>query len=218
MLENPPKRNWAYGLAWPETRCKQTGAWYDAIMHLIGLTKENYYKVGHAAILLVNEDGQVYYADFGRYHTPIGMGRVRSAHTDHDLTLHTKALFKSDGSIENIDEILSEIANNTSTHGDGPLVAAEVPVNFDKCMARVTALQQKTFIPYGPFVRPGTNCARFVADVLLSGAPSLWTALTIRLASLPSPLPGFLMKTIGPFKIIHKDFQQEHNYANSSAQ
>ena len=46
----------AIALAWPETFCKQAGAWYDFFMEKIGISLNNHYKVGHAAVVLV--DGQ----------------------------------------------------------------------------------------------------------------------------------------------------------------
>jgi len=73
-------------LAWPETICKQTNAWYDGLMNKLKISKNGYYKVGHAAIVLVNsKKGEAHYFDFGRYHSPKGQGRVRDISTDYDL-------------------------------------------------------------------------------------------------------------------------------------
>jgi hypothetical protein len=76
----------ALALAWPETLCKQAGSWYDYHMHYLGINKKGYYKVGHSALVLVNQSsGNCQYFDFGRYHAPHGLGRVRSERTDNDL-------------------------------------------------------------------------------------------------------------------------------------
>lgn len=69
----------AIAIAWPETFCKQAGSWYDPLFALIGISHNHYYRVGHAAVVLVNGyNGSLYYYDFGRYHSPLGHGRVRS--------------------------------------------------------------------------------------------------------------------------------------------
>lgn len=44
----------AIALAWPQTYCKEGGAWYDGIMHILRLSKNHYYKVGHSAVVLTN--------------------------------------------------------------------------------------------------------------------------------------------------------------------
>ena len=45
---------------------------------------------------------------------PHGSGRVRDANTDHDLRITTKAILSKDGTeIINLDEILSELFNNS---------------------------------------------------------------------------------------------------------
>ena len=69
----------AISLAWPQTWCKQSGSWYDSTMKLVGINKNSFYKVGHAAVILVESaTGKCHYFDFGRYHAPYGYGRVTS--------------------------------------------------------------------------------------------------------------------------------------------
>lgn len=90
-------KGFAVALAWPETYCKQPGACYDGLMNRFGIAKNNFYKVGHAAVLLVNKSRKkCFYFDFGRYHSTFGKGRVRSAETDHDLAFNTKPIFSKD--------------------------------------------------------------------------------------------------------------------------
>ena len=84
----------AIALAWPETWCKEAGSWYDRFMKIIGISKNGYYRVGHAAVVLVDTNsGRCHYFDFGRYHCPKGYGRIRDAETDHDLKIITQARF-----------------------------------------------------------------------------------------------------------------------------
>ena len=97
----------AIALAWPETFCKQTGAWYDRLLSAFGINQNGYYKVGHSALVLVDDEtGSCRYFDFGRYHAPPSFGRVRSQETDHELTLMIKARISSCGfEINNLKEI-----------------------------------------------------------------------------------------------------------------
>ena len=72
MISSKNKHNgFAIALAWPETQCKEAVAWYDGLMRMININKNGYYKVGHAAIVLVEDiSGRCHYFDFGRYHAP----------------------------------------------------------------------------------------------------------------------------------------------------
>ena len=83
-------------LAWPANMCRQAGAWYDGLMNLLGISKNHYYRVGHAALVLVkSETGECFYFDFGRYHSPFHHGRVRNATTDHLLSFTIAFVFKT---------------------------------------------------------------------------------------------------------------------------
>ncbi|MBO6516124.1 MAG: hypothetical protein JJ975_06210 [Bacteroidia bacterium] len=181
----------AIALAWPETRCKQANAWYDLPMSWIGVNRNGYYKVGHAALLLVDSNnGHCHYADFGRYHAPKGHGRVRTAETDKELTLHIKAVFNSDEmAIVNLNDILLEVYNNGSTHGDGPLYASTVQIEFEPAHRYITSLQDRDFVAYGPFIPSGTNCSRFVNRALIEGNPSLGERLKLCLSPTICPTP-----------------------------
>lgn len=183
-------------LAWPETYCKGTGAWYDSWAEKLGISKNSYYRVGHAALVLVQSDnGAAEYFDFGRYHCPPGMGRVRSAYTDHELQLRFRGRINDDGKLANLTELLGELGNMPQCHGEGLLIAAQTLVNFQKSHNYIALLQAKELIPYGPFVKRGTNCARFVLNTLDAGFEFFnWR---IKLAKYPSPLPLFLVKSLG---------------------
>jgi len=201
----------AIALAWPETLCKQAGALYDHLMHRARISKNGYYKVGHSALVLVDQStGYCRYYDFGRYHAPHGLGRVRSEKTDHDLKIKTKAIFSLDYTkIKNLDTILEELFHNDSTHGSGTIYGSVVKINFDKAMAHVNRLQAEEFIPYGPFLPKGTNCSRFVNSAILSGNPALQTRILLATPPTLTPTPMWNVRAIGSAAIYSKERSSE---------
>ena len=158
-------------LAYPDTFVKMSDEWICKLLPLVGLGTWDYIKAGHAAQVLVHpETGVLHYYDFGRYFTPKGFGRVRSAHTDAELTLPMKAQFDHSGTISNLSEILIWLeAHPEKTHGKGRLLAS-VCESIDFCAAKtfVTSLQQQGAIPYKAFHKKGSNCSRFVTNTLLA--------------------------------------------------
>ncbi len=177
-------------LAWPQTKVKKAGAWYDKPASWFGLCKNNYYEVGHSACILVNHTtGETNYFDFGRYQTPKGMGRVRDKVTDPELTLQNYASIRS-GMIINTDEILLEIAANKSNHGTGKMIASVYNgLNYNEMYTTAKRMQANDSMHYGPFDVRGTNCARFVANVMQSGKPDLLARLFINYPYTISPTP-----------------------------
>jgi hypothetical protein len=181
----------AIALAWPETYCKQAGAWYDFPLKWFGINQKHYYKVGHAAIVLINKKAKTsMYFDFGRYHAPYNMGRVRSEVTDPELALKVSPLFNLEGELLNLEQILQELATKKACHGNGDLHAAAVDIDYDSAIFKAKSLQKKSPIWYGPFVPGGTNCSRFVNTVLLAGVfnLSVKAKLLFPLTLTPSPL------------------------------
>lgn len=187
-------------LAWPETLCKQAGAWYDKPLKMLGLNRSNYYKVGHAAIVLIDSKaGNCHYFDFGRYHAPYQYGRVRSAYTDHDLEMKTKGVISKDGRLENYNEILLELFNNESCHGSGRLHASYCHVNFKKAYCKANEMQSISPIPYGPFLPNGTNCSRFVNAIALAGKPKWYYRLLLSCPKTLSPTPIGNVKSLSNY-------------------
>ena len=179
----------AIALAWPETLCKQAGSWYDTPLGWVGLRRGFYYKVGHAAVILINtKTGSCHYFDFGRYHSPFQFGRVRNETSDHDLIINAKAIIK-DKKITNYYEILLEVFNNGSCHGSGDLFASYCTVDFDRAFNYAVGKQNSSPIPYGPFIPNGTNCSRFVSSVILAGRPNLLVRLLLFSPRTLSPTP-----------------------------
>ncbi len=158
-------------LAYPDTFVKLSDEWQCKLLPLVGLGTWEYIKAGHAAIVLIeNKTGNANYYDFGRYVTPEGQGRVRSAKTDDELKIPFKAKLIGNGPLENLSEFLLWLdANPQKTHGEGRLIASVCEeVNFDTAQQYVLDMQQMGSIPYRAFKNDGSNCARFVADTILA--------------------------------------------------
>lgn len=188
MKPNPKHTGTAIAIAWPETLCKQPGSWYDSIMSMLGINNNHYYKVGHAAVVLINHETEnAYYYDFGRYHAPFQHGRVRSELTDRELKIKTKVAIKNKD-LSNMEELLYELRSNESCHGEGVLVASKAAINFKLAQKSVLAMQTSSPLPYGPFVWNGTNCSRFVNKVLVAGLPSLQKRTLLKMAVSPTPM------------------------------
>ena len=108
----------AIALAWPQTFCKQPGSWYDPLTLRLGFNINHYYRVGHAAVVLIDiEHQKCHYFDFGRYHTPFQNGRVRSAETDPELEMKTTPVISNNNkSIVNFRELVFELCQNKACH------------------------------------------------------------------------------------------------------
>jgi len=158
-------------LAYPDTFVSLSDEWQCKLLPLVGLGTWNYIKAGHAAIILIeNKTGKANYYDFGRYNTPKGLGRVRSATTDNELQIPFKAKLIGNGPLENLSDFLLWLdANPQKTHGDGRLIASVCEeISFEKAEKFVLNLHQKGSIPYRAFKSDGSNCSRFVAETLLA--------------------------------------------------
>lgn len=167
------KKHTGFGiaLAWPQMYCKEVGVWYDRPCRFLGFNRNNFYRVGHAALVLVDlKDGSCHYFDFGRYHAPYQHGRVRMGDADHDLRISIKAEFSADKQdILNFREILEELQHNPACHGEGDLHAAYHSIDYDAARTKAVEMHNEHILPYGPFVPNGTNCSRFVNTVLRAG-------------------------------------------------
>ena len=183
-------------LCWPEKKCLRAYSWYDHLMKLAGVMKDDVYAVGHSAVVLVNADGDCHYFDFGRYGTPIAYGRVRDDRSDPYLSIDVKADIKQ-GSITNIDTILEHIQQIEETECDGKLMAAALPVDFELVYTQAKKFQDKGLVPYGPFILKGTNCSRFVRDLMMNGQLSPVQRFKLKYPYMITPSPLYLVKTIG---------------------
>lgn len=189
----------AVALAWPATWCKQTGSWYDQPLQLLGINNRGYYQVGHAALVLADPaNGTCQYFDFGRYHAPHGLGRIRSGRTDHDLIINTPLRIDAGKpNNEDLNLLLEELSQNPSTHGDGKLYAAWTEVDVISCQDKLQKMMESNFIAYGPFVRPGTNCSRFVNTILLAGTTDPFTRVRLAFPPMLTPTPMWNVMALG---------------------
>ncbi len=159
-------------LAFPDTFVKMSDELLCKFLPLVGLGTRHYIKAGHAALVLINNaSGIAQYYDFGRYVTPDGLGRVRSAITDTELEIPFKAEISAAGVLENTNQFLLWLdANPDKTHGSGRLLASVCDkIDYNKSLNYILELQNRGSIPYGAFAKTGSNCSRFVTETLLAG-------------------------------------------------
>jgi hypothetical protein len=191
------EKGMAIALAWPETRVRKVGVWYDWVMTRLGICRNNYYVAGHAALVVVYRDQFLYY-DFGRYHTPHQYGRVRSLHTDPELQVPFAPIIDSCGQVHNMNRLLDWLSTHEPCHGQGVLYAGVFNgINVRLVNEAVLALQQRELVPYGPFVRGGSNCSRFVRDALLCGKPELVHRLVLATPLMLTPTPRWNTRCSG---------------------
>jgi hypothetical protein len=193
-------------LAWPQTWCKQPGSWYDNLMAYFGVNKNHYYAVGHAAVVLVEgKTGRCYYFDFGRYHAPYQFGRARGALTDPELEIRQTAKFDQNGEIVNLDYILEELSKKEACHGQGKLFASVCQIIFNKAYQKALEMQELSPLPYGPFTINGSNCSRFVNEVVKAGQPKISIYLKLNFPKSITPTPLGNVKSAGKVIIDGKD-------------
>ena len=181
-------------IAYPDTFVKYSEVGFQKnILSTLGLGRNGYVKAGHALLLLIeNSTGHIQYFDFGRYITPSGHGRVRSAITDVELEIPFKALIDRKGNIENIDQILLWLeAHPEKTHGEGRLVASVChQVNYSNAYEFLIKIQSQGSIPYKTFGNIGSNCSRLVTDTLMYATTNKKIISSLKRISkfTPSPL------------------------------
>lgn len=167
----PTPRGLAIPLAWPDKTAYGDEKWMRWLKRF-GIVKNLNFKVGHAAILLIDrQSGEVAYFDFGRYVAPRGYGRARSKVFDPRLELYTLAKFSDSGLLSNLEEILIELtAKEEYTHGGGKLLLSLAEhIDFKKASAYASALVEQGPIPYGALAAGNNSCSRYVAQTLVAG-------------------------------------------------
>lgn len=195
-------QSFAFVIAWPETRCRKADSWYDPLMKTLGFCIDDHYKVGHAAIVLINgKTGKAYYFDFGRYNTRDGRGRVRDESSDPSLRINSIIDYDETGH-PLIDEMIYELNENDSCMGTGYLRGGLFKINFDLAFSMAKGMQEHETIPYGPFIINGTNCSRFVRTVALSGATSITQMSKLAIAPMITPTPMWNVRAVGEYRMI----------------
>ncbi len=200
MADSILQTGFAIAIAWPELYCKQSLSWYDYPASMLGISKSNYYRAGHAALVLIDiAEKKCHYFDFGRYHSPFNHGRVRSAVSDHELEIRTVAEISADGTqLLNFRALMEELQNNKSCHGAGVLYASYSKIDFRRAHEMAIFLQ-KSAIPYGPFKPGRSNCSRFVNRTILAGRPGILRSLRLRFFVPLTPTPMNNVNSLGKY-------------------
>lgn len=189
------------------------------IWPIIGIGGKHAVQAGHAALLLIKKNSsEINYFDFGRYITSYGNGRVRSKETDPELHIPLKATFENN-EIINLKEILLWLDHHPEkTHGDGRLVATvNTEIDYNLASNFINNLINKKEIPYGVFIKKGTNCSRFVTDILIASLTNKKIKLQLKKSNLLTPSPiGNVIKASSTNTIYHVENQKIDNYKNRS--
>jgi len=157
-------------IAWPEQTARGDERWM-AFFKRLGIVKNLNFKVGHAAIILIHrQTGKLTYFDFGRYVTPRGYGRARSAHTDPRLLFKQYAQIDPiSGEITNLTDILRELkALDEATHGAKSIYFSIARhLSYQRGCAYAQSIIDQGVIPYGAVAPKNNSCSRYVAQILL---------------------------------------------------
>ncbi len=207
-------------LSYPDTVVRPAYSEFSSkIWPLLGIGSKHGVQAGHAALLLVNKDSkEINYFDFGRYITSYGKGRVRSKETDPELRVPFTAEFKNDA-FSNLPEILIWLDKHPEkTHGEGRLVVAtNTDINYEKAKKFIDGLINQKEIPYGAFVKNGTNCARFVTDAIIASTTNTIAKFHLKKSNLLTPSPiGNVIRGNSNDKIFSVKNQKITTYTNRS--
>ena len=179
-------------LAYPDTIVRPaTGEFSRKIWPVFGVGGKHAVQAGHAAMLLISKETKdIQYFDFGRYVTSDGFGRVRSVQTDPEVVIPFKAIIENN-TIVNLQELLLFLeAHPENTHGEGRLVASvNTEIHFEKALRFIEQLQGKIEIPYGAFILNGSNCSRFVNEVLVASTTNFGIRNWLRRSRIVTPSP-----------------------------
>ena len=156
-------------LAWPELTARGPEKIWG-ILRKARIVKNVNFKVGHAAMVVALDD-EFHYFDFGRYITPIGFGRARSAETDPKLVLNLIPEWSNDRKLLNFEALCQELENiKIATHGDGPMFASiHYHADIIKVLTYAKSVIDLGYTRYNAFQTKDSNCARFVAKSLMAG-------------------------------------------------
>jgi len=156
-------------IAWPELTARAPEKFWQYLKKARILKNINF-KVGHAAMVVVL-DSQFLYFDFGRYITPLGFGRTRSAETDPKLNINLSPEWSEDGKLLNFEDLCNKLEEiKVATHGDGPMFASvNYETNIQEVLIYVKSVIDRGYMRYRSFNSNDSNCARFVSKSLLAG-------------------------------------------------
>lgn len=179
-------------IAYPEVVVRiANGERVSKIWPYLGVGGQRQVKAGHAALLLISkETNKINYFDFGRYITSNTFGRVRSEETDNEVHIPFSAIHNSQ-EIKNLEEVLLYLEKHPEkTHGGGRMITSvNHEIDYDKALSYILELQNKIEVPYGPFLKKGSNCARFVTDTLIASTTNKKIKYKLRGSYLATPSP-----------------------------
>ena len=158
----------AIPISWPDQTALGDEKWM-ALLKKAGIVSNLNFKVGHAAILLIERSsGRILYYDFGRYLCPRGYGRTRSVEFDPRLAITTTAIFNHRDELTNMEELLKELyRKEPATHGGGRLLFSICRnISFPAGVKYADQLVNQGPVLYGALARNNNSCSRFVAQVM----------------------------------------------------
>ena len=164
----------------------------DKILYSLGITYTQYYKVGHAALLLIRrESGEIEYFDYGRYIAPAGKGRVRSKDTDPKLSIPVKAEFDFQGNLKNLLEIMNYLETiEDDTHGHGRTYFSVCKnISFEAGKEYINNLIGKGSSKYVTYGIGGMNCSSFVTKSLIKSVSEKKKRLNLYFSETIAPTP-----------------------------
>lgn len=207
-------------LSYPDTVVRPAYREFSSkIWPKIGIGSKHAVQAGHAALLLIKKnETEIKYFDFGRYITTNGYGRVRSVETDPELLVPLKAKFEND-ELVNLKEILLWIEHHPEkTHGSGRLIAGiHHQIDYDKALSFINSLIAEKEIPYGAFIKKGSNCARFVTDTIIASTTNKKIKSQLKTSNRFTPSPiGNVIKATTNDKIYEVFQQNIKMYRNRS--
>ncbi|TXD51474.1 MULTISPECIES: DUF6695 family protein [unclassified Polaribacter] len=185
----------------------------------IGIGSEHAVQAGHTGFLLIKKnEPEIKYFDFGRYITSYGNGRVRSFETDPELYIPLKATFNNN-TLTNLTDILLWLERHPEkTHGKGRLIASmNHKIDFDTALNFIHQLIDKKELPYGVFLKRGSNCARFVTDTMINSCTKKRIQIRLKCSYLLTPSPiGNILKGKTIHEIYEVQNQKIKEYKNRS--
>ncbi len=196
-------------LAWPDATIRGDEKWM-MFFKKIGIVKNLNFKVGHTGIILVARGSNaLLYYDFGRYISPRGYGRARSAQTDPRLKMDTIAVIDQHNRIQNLDEIVAELDGMKEvTQGEGRLFFSIAEgLSFTKAKRYADELVMKGSMPYGAVARDNNNCSRFITRLLIHASPKYHFFHGIRYPETIKSSPMSNVVNVRPDRMI---YQYEH--------
>lgn len=122
-------------------------------------------KLGHAGVILVQFNGLAYLAEFGRYGTPKGKGRIKFK------KLGVLGKFDERGKLINFKEVAIKAKGHTQ--GDGPrmrMIVAMLPIK--NVRAAVAHMKRKGLLDYihaDEATGGAANCGTFAYDAAVAG-------------------------------------------------